>query len=169
MPAYLLPFNLCCTHGYFPNQNHSKPFTAASLVEELAETIPGFQDSGLFNTARATMGAATTGAATETAGGVGAAATEAAATGAAAAEAAAETTGSSGGSGNPIKVVYLRKAQALAAELGQRFGREDARFSWADGGKLTADSGNNELAGLEFLCLSLLFGHFVCWCTVLDD
>jgi hypothetical protein len=38
-------------------------------------------------------------------------------------------------------VVFARKVQALMADLGLRFGREDARFAWTDAGRLAADSG----------------------------
>lgn len=41
----------------------------------------------------------------------------------------------------PITVLYLRKAQSLAADLEARFGGEDERFRWTDADKLTADSG----------------------------
>jgi hypothetical protein len=49
--------------------------------------------------------------------------------------------GPAGSSGSSIKVVFLRKAQALAAELGLRFGREDPRFAFTDAAQLAADSG----------------------------
>lgn len=37
--------------------------------------------------------------------------------------------------------MYLRKAQALAAELGLRFGGEDPRFAFTDIEQVAADSG----------------------------
>jgi hypothetical protein len=81
------------------------------LVEELADTVPAFQDSALFTPPTA------------------------------AAVPAAEGSSSSDSSCGSIKIVFLRKAQALAAELGLRFGREDARFAFEDAANLAADSG----------------------------
>jgi hypothetical protein len=101
-----------------------KPFTAASLVEELSDTIPGFQDSALFTPPPAAAAAA---AAPAEQGGSN----------------DGGSSGSNGGgsSSSSIKVVYVRKAQALAAELALRFGREDTRFAFEDTPKLSADSG----------------------------
>lgn len=36
---------------------------------------------------------------------------------------------------------FLRKAQALAADLAARFGGQDERFRWSDAAALSADSG----------------------------
>jgi hypothetical protein len=43
--------------------------------------------------------------------------------------------------GDAVCVLYLRKAQALAADLAARFGPQDERFRWSDAADLTADSG----------------------------
>ena len=51
--------------------------------------------------------------------------------------------------------MYLRKAQALAAELALRFGREDVRFAFEDLSKLSADSGGKLLIGMDQSCVFL--------------
>lgn len=98
-----------------------KPITAAYLIGELADTIPGFQDSALFTPPAAAAGVAAADAGSS--------------------DGAGGSNGGPGGSSGSIKVVYLRKAQALAAELGLRFGGEDPRFAFTDREQLAADSG----------------------------
>jgi hypothetical protein len=98
---------LCC----------SSPFTAASLVEELAGSFTGFQDEALYTAAAAA---------------------------AAEPDAPASSTDEQQQQqqqGDAVRVVYLRKAQALAADLAARFGPQDERFRWSDAAELTADSG----------------------------
>jgi hypothetical protein len=53
--------------------------------------------------------------------------------------------------GDALRVVFLRKAQALAADLGARFGQQDERFRWSDAADLTADSGEFRMLLCVFL------------------
>jgi hypothetical protein len=104
-----------------------RPFTAASLVEELADTIPGFQDSALF-----VLSAAAAAASATEAGAAGNPATVAVPP--ATCDGIAVNDGS-------IRVVLVRKAQTLAADLAARFGKDDQRFNWHDAANLSGDSG----------------------------
>jgi hypothetical protein len=111
----LLLLLICCCRA---------PFTAASLVEQLADSFTGFQDEALYTTT--------------------------AAAGPAADPAAAASDSSTGTTEQQqqhhqgeaaIRVLFLRKAQALAADLAARFGAHDERFRWSDAADLSADSG----------------------------
>jgi hypothetical protein len=89
-------------------------------VEELADSFTGFQDEALFTTAAAAADAAAADANTPAAG---------------------TATEQQQQQGDALRVLYLRKAQALAADLAARFGPQDERFRWSDAAELTADSG----------------------------
>ena len=99
--------------------------SAAELVQQLAEHITGFQDQGLF------IPEAPTGATS----------------GSAAAAAEGEQSAAAAAAGAPFEVVFLRKAQCLAADLLGRLGEQEAQFKWADAQQLTADTSERGMGG----------------------